>query len=319
MTASASRTPSGSGAPEADCPEPDCPDVAAVPFSFELFPPRSEQAAAAVRETVRMLAAAQPQYISVTYGANGTSRDTSIELLRYILEHTDVHPLAHLTCVGNSHAEASKVIREFLEAGVTSFLALRGDPPADAPAGEVVLGDLHSASELVQLIHRVQAERMPYTEEGVPGLPGATRVKDGRRRLEVAVAAFPNGHPRSKASFHDVDALLAKQVAGAEFAIHDGRQRSPFGHGVEAHRVLARGQLPAPLVQGAGVDAAAPELRRRARHGGGEFGVVERGQQPCRLGIGARRRTVGRVELLPGAIPVPAPERRHLPRGQSGS
>jgi methylenetetrahydrofolate reductase (NADPH) len=204
-----------SGSPESDCPEPPRP---AVPFSFELFPPRSEQAAIAVRETVRMLAAVHPQYISVTYGANGSSRDSSIHLLRHILESTDVRPLAHLTCVGSSHAEAATIIREFLEAGVTSFLALRGDPPQGAGEDEVVLGDLGSASELVQLIHRVQAERMPYIEEDVPGLH-ASRVKDGRRKLEVSVAAFPNGHPRSSRGFHDVDALLAKQVAGADFAI----------------------------------------------------------------------------------------------------
>ncbi|SDZ44341.1 methylenetetrahydrofolate reductase [Herbiconiux ginsengi] len=196
--------------------EPDCPTV---PFSFELFPPRSQQAARAVRETVAVLAAAHPEYISVTYGANGSSRDSSIDLLRYILETTTVRPLAHLTCVGSSHAEATTIIREFLEAGVSSFLALRGDPPQGSSEDEIELGDLGSASELVQLIHRVQAERMPYIEEDVPGLPRASRVKDGRRRLEVSVAAFPKGHPRSSAGFHDVDALLAKQVAGADFAI----------------------------------------------------------------------------------------------------
>ncbi|MCS5720265.1 methylenetetrahydrofolate reductase [Herbiconiux sp. CPCC 205763] len=196
--------------------EPDCPTV---PFSFELFPPRTEQATRAVRETVAVLAAAHPEYISVTYGANGSSRDASIDLLRHILDTTSVRPLAHLTCVGSSYAEATTVIREFLEAGVSSFLALRGDPPRGSSEDDVVLGDLGSASELVQLIHRVQAERMPYIEEDVPGLPRASRVKDGRRRLEVSVAAFPNGHPRSNAGFHDVDALLAKQVAGADFAI----------------------------------------------------------------------------------------------------
>lgn len=210
MSASSAASPS-SGASEPDCP--------VVPFSFELFPPRSEQAALAVRETVRNLAAEHPSYISVTYGANGSSRDSSIDLLRYILETTSVRPLAHLTCVGSSYAEAATIIREFLEAGVSSFLALRGDPPIGSSEDDVVLGDLGSASELVQLIHRVQAERMPYIEEDVPGLPRASRVKDGRRKLEVSVAAFPNGHPRSNAGFHDVDALLAKQVAGADFAI----------------------------------------------------------------------------------------------------
>ncbi|MFB2555147.1 methylenetetrahydrofolate reductase [Herbiconiux liangxiaofengii] len=188
-------------------------------FSFELFPPRSEAASLAVRDTVRELAAVGPEFISVTYGANGSSRDSSLELLRHIHRTTPVRALAHLTCVGSSHAEATVVIREFIEAGVTSFLALRGDPPLGVPEDEIVLGDLGSASELVQLIHRVQAERMPYTEAALPGLPGARRVDEGRQRLQVSVAAFPNGHPRNRAGFDDVDALLAKQVAGADFAI----------------------------------------------------------------------------------------------------
>ena len=188
-------------------------------FSFELFPPRSEAAAVAVRDTVRELAAVGPQFISVTYGANGSSRDSSLELLRHIHRTTPVRALAHLTCVGSSHAEASVVIREFIDAGVTSFLALRGDPPAGVAEDEIVLGDLGSASELVQLIHRVQAERMPYTEAALPGLPGAHRVDDRRQKLQVSVAAFPNGHPRNRAGFDDVDALLAKQVAGADFAV----------------------------------------------------------------------------------------------------
>ena len=206
-----------------DPARPEAPSTAEgdcrVPFSFELYPPRTPASMDALRTTVRELAAVGPDHISVTYGANGSSRDASLELLGLILATTSVRPLAHLTCVGSSHAEAAVVIRQFLEAGVTSFLALRGDPPPGIREEDVVLGDLGSASELVQLIHRVQAERVPYTEEGLPGLLGATRVKDGRERLQVSVAAFPNGHPRNRSSFHDVDALLAKQVAGADFAI----------------------------------------------------------------------------------------------------
>ena len=80
--------------------------------------------------------------------------------------------MAHLTCVGSSYAEAALMIREFLDAGVTSFLALRGDPPAGVAEEDVHLGDLGSAAELVQLIHRVQKERVPFTLHDVPGFPG---------------------------------------------------------------------------------------------------------------------------------------------------
>ena len=127
-------------------------------------------------------------------------------------------PMAHLTCVGSSYAEASRLIREFLDAGVTSFLALRGDPPAGVAEDEMDLGDLRSAGELVQLIHRVQAERVPFTQEPVPGFPGARRIREGER-VTIAVAAFPNGHPRSRSRSQDLDTLLAKEAAGANLAI----------------------------------------------------------------------------------------------------
>jgi len=187
------------------------------PVSFELFPPRSDAAALALGRTIDRLAEAEPAFISVTFGAGGSSHDRSLTVLRYMLEQTDVEPMAHLTCVGSSHAEANRLVREFLDAGVTSFLALRGDPPTgDEGDG---LGDLGSAAELVQLIHRVQEEREPFTQAGIPGLPGATEIRERRRPERVAVAAFPTGHPRSRGAQQDVDTLLAKEIAGANLAI----------------------------------------------------------------------------------------------------
>jgi methylenetetrahydrofolate reductase (NADPH) len=166
----------------------DCTDAR---FSFELYPPRSDRAAAALPATIDLLAAARPDFISVTYGAGGSSRASSLEVLRYILENTDVSPMAHLT---------------------------RGDPPADLAPGEDGLGDIRSSAELVQLIHRVQAERVPYGELPVPGLHART-VLNHRERVQIAVAAFPNGHPSSHSVSQDIDALLAKQAAGANLGI----------------------------------------------------------------------------------------------------
>ncbi|MFT4157472.1 MAG: methylenetetrahydrofolate reductase [Microbacterium sp.] len=190
--------------------------VGTVPFSFELYPPRSASSELALHETVRQLAAAGPDFISVTYGAGGSTGGRSLEVLRFIREHTGVEPLAHLTCVGNTYAGAAALIREFLDAGILSFLALRGDPPTGEE--EPFLGDLESAAQLVQLIDRVQAERAPYEEAPVPGFPGAARVRS-RRKATIAVAAFPNGHPRSVHRWQHIDALLAKQAAGATLAI----------------------------------------------------------------------------------------------------
>lgn len=189
-----------------------------TPFSFELYPPRTPASAAALHETIDHLAAVGPDFLSVTYGAGGSTGGRSLDVLRYIRAHTDAEPLAHLTCVGNTYAGAARLIREFLDAGVLSFLALRGDPPAGHDDSEPFLGDLESSAQLAQLIDRVQAERAPYEESPVPGNPGAVRVAP-RRKVNIAVAAFPNGHPRSAYSSQHVDALLAKQAAGATLAI----------------------------------------------------------------------------------------------------
>ncbi|AGW41801.1 secreted protein [Leifsonia xyli subsp. cynodontis DSM 46306] len=187
-------------------------------YSFELYPPRNERAAAALPATIDRLAATRPDFISVTYGAGGSSRASSLEVLRSILERTDVSPMAHLTCVGSSHAEANRLIREFLDAGIQRFLAVRGDLPADLAPGEDGLGDIKSSAELVQLIHRVQAERVPYGELDVPEL-GAQAVLRHRERVQIAVAAFPNGYPASHSAAQDIDTLLAKQAAGANLGI----------------------------------------------------------------------------------------------------
>ncbi len=184
-----------------------------LPFSFELFPPRDASATDTLDDSLARLVAAGPSFVSVTYGASGSTRDGSLAVLRQLLA-ADARPMAHLTCVGLTVREASVLVRDFLDAGITRFLALRGDPPVDGAP----LGDLGSASELVQLIHRVEAERAPYREIG---RAGRSVVGDRPRTVEVAVAAFPNGHPGSGAGSarHDVDALLAKQAAGATMAI----------------------------------------------------------------------------------------------------
>ena len=189
-----------------------------LPFSFEVYPPKSDSGMLALHDTIRLLAAVGPRFISVTYGAGGSTGGRSLDLLRHILRETPVAPLAHLTCVGSTYAGANALIREFLDAGITSFLALRGDPPAGAAEGEAFLGDIESSAQLVQLIDRVQAERAPYTEASIPGVPGAARVEK-RTKVDIAVAAFPNGHPRSRHPREHIDALLAKQAAGATLAI----------------------------------------------------------------------------------------------------
>lgn len=187
-------------------------------FSFELYPPRTPAAEESLHTAVAELEATGPEFISVTYGANGSSRTVSLDVLRHLLQHTSVVPMAHLTCVGSSYAEASNLIREFLDAGVTRFLAVRGDPPQGVDENDIHLGDLGSAGELVQLIHRVQLEREPFIQHEIPGFPRGRRIGRGGT-VTIAVAAFPNGHPRSRSRAQDLDTLLAKEAAGANLAI----------------------------------------------------------------------------------------------------
>jgi len=182
-----------------------------------MYPPRSAAAELSLYETIDRLAETDPEFISVTYGASGSTRESSLGVLRHLLS-TNVLAMAHLTCVGWTYEDATNVIREFLNVGLTSFLAVRGDPPEGTAEGADFLGDLKSAGELVQLIHRVQHERVPYAQLDVPGFPGAKRISRGEQ-VTIAVAAFPNGHPRSRSVQQDLDTLLAKEAAGANLAL----------------------------------------------------------------------------------------------------
>lgn len=176
-----------------------------MPFSFELYPARSEAAAVALAETVRVLAATNPEFISVTYGASGSSRDASFELLDVLLATTQVTPLAHLTTVGSTRDELLAVINGLMDSGVYDFLALRGDPPADVDEAEFDLSSTISSADLVRLI----------------GDAAALRGDDAVRasRGQIAVAAYPNGHQRSVDRAGDIAMLIEKQEAGADFAI----------------------------------------------------------------------------------------------------
>lgn len=179
--------------------------------SFELFPPRNPDAAPRLWATVQELAAARPDFVSVTYGASGSTRRTTRALVRRLLRETSLTPIAHLTCVGTSREDLAATIEEFLDEGVRSFLALRGDPPADgswAPHPE----GLPTASALVGLLREIEQRRCAASP--------AQAVRAATRPLSVAVAAFPRGNAGSGGTVQqDVAALVAKQQAGADFAI----------------------------------------------------------------------------------------------------
>lgn len=179
--------------------------------SFELFPPRNPDAAPRLWATVQELAAARPDFVSVTYGASGSTRRTTRALVRRLLRETSLTPIAHLTCVGASADDVAATVEEFLDEGVRSFLALRGDPPADGSWAAHPDG-LPTASALVALLRRIERRRCEESP--------AQAVRAASRPLSVAVAAFPRGNAGSGSTREqDVAALLAKQEAGADFAI----------------------------------------------------------------------------------------------------
>lgn len=179
--------------------------------SFELFPPRNPDAAPRLWATVQELAAVRPDFVSVTYGASGSTRRTTRALVRRLLRETSLTPIAHLTCVGTSADDLAATVEEFLDEGVRSFLALRGDPPADGSWAAHPEG-LPTASALVALLREIEERRCAASP--------AQAVRAATRPLSVAVAAFPRGNAGTRGTLaQDVEALLAKQQAGADFAI----------------------------------------------------------------------------------------------------
>lgn len=170
-------------------------------LSYELFPPRTTAAAETLWRTIRELEQTSPDYVSVTYGASGSNRETAVELLSRLLHESSLRPLAHLTCVGNTRAYLQDLVDELINLGVRGILALRGDTPQDPAAGQ---GDLTYASDLVRLIREAERRRTAHLCAG---------------RLAVGVAAYATRHPESPSFGHDIEALLAKQAAGADFAI----------------------------------------------------------------------------------------------------
>ncbi|MDQ6910784.1 MAG: methylenetetrahydrofolate reductase [NAD(P)H] [Actinomycetota bacterium] len=159
-------------------------------YSFEFFPPKTEEAQIALELTLQELELLQPSFVSVTYGAGGSTRERTHDLVVSINRTTSMTAMAHLTCAGHTRAELEEIVGRYRDAGVENILALGGDPPAglDLPEGE-----LHYASELVDL---VQSE-------------GA---------FTVGVAAHPELHPKSPDRTSDRDHLAAK-LALADFAI----------------------------------------------------------------------------------------------------
>ena len=179
--------------------QPSSPGHAKAPsrprVSFEFSPPKTEEQEAQLWSTVERLTPLKPSFVSVTYGAGGSTRERTLGIIKRMLAETDLKPAAHLTCVGATRDEVDQVVRDCWEAGVRHIVALRGDPPgqlggAYRPGPE----SYRNACELTAAIARIA----PF---------------------EISVAAYPEKHPESPSHLQDIDVLKAKVDAGATRAI----------------------------------------------------------------------------------------------------
>jgi len=164
--------------------------AAGTTYSFEFFPPKDTAAEAQLARTLSELEPLRPSFVSITYGAGGSTRERTHDLVVDVLRQTTMTPMAHLTCVGHTRAELVDILERYRRDGVDNVLALRGDPPAGA---DLPPGDLRHALELVELAREVG-------------------------QFSIGVAAHPGGHPQAPDRASD-RRHLATKLARADFAV----------------------------------------------------------------------------------------------------
>ena len=169
-------------------------DGAPIKASFEFFPPKTPEMEEQLWRAIRRLEPLKPAFVSVTYGAGGSTRDRTHATVKRIVEETSLAPAAHLTCVGAHRSEIDEVVRGYWDAGIRHIVALRGDMPVAGASYSAHDAGYASTPELIEAIKRIA----PF---------------------EVSVSAYPERHPDSQSLDHDVALLKRKVEAGADRAI----------------------------------------------------------------------------------------------------
>lgn len=174
-----------------------------VTFSFEFFPPRSDTGWDALFATVRELEPLRPAFVSVTYGAGGSTREQTHDIVLRIKRESALQPIPHLTCISHSEAEVRGILERYAAEGVTNILALGGDPPKDRPDYDRSADAFKHATDLVRFIKE-------FNEAGAHPDP---------RGFGIGVAGFPEGHPATPNRVRELDYLKAKVDAGADYIV----------------------------------------------------------------------------------------------------
>ena len=170
-------------------------------ISFEFFPPRSDEAARALQSRISSFEALKPSFVSVTYGAGGSTRERTHDLVMSLKAGAALDPVPHLTCVQQTDSELQDILHRYAQHDVSNILALRGDPPANDPTWNEADEALPHAVDLVQRI-------VAFNTSG---------THSDSRGFGIGVAGFPEGHPETPNQLRQMDNLKAKVDAGVDW------------------------------------------------------------------------------------------------------
>jgi methylenetetrahydrofolate reductase (NADPH) len=247
-------------------------------FSFEFFPPRTPAAVALLEQTLRELEPLHPSYVSVTYGAGGTTRELTHDVVTGILRDTTMVAMAHLTCAAHARAELREILERYRDAGVENILALRGDPPRDL---DLPPGELDHATDLIALVREVAD-------------------------FSVGVAVHPETHPASNDRGADRERQAAK-LRAADFGISQFFFEAPVWFAF-VEEMRARG-VTAPLVPGIMPVTNIKSVKRMAELSGADFPAwlesrlrAAEGDDDAMRSVGVEAATELCVELRAGGV-----------------